>query len=236
MSTLVREFMDKLNYIARVPLKGPIVNILVEEFRPIAIDYSNIRNNSNTPISYEDILTSYQNVVLNSYEEGVSISTSGIEIGLLNDQQFGMYNTDYSEEFSLGDFRWVSAYLNGIRRKYILIDKGQITPKFLEDLVQNNVISSEERDHFVERLNTYYGVSAESLSLLTEGKLFKFSGAILAEPDFFFQDGWDLIHSPEYVAGNIEVSGSYIQRVYSRLQNSGVSEFIIDQLKGMMQK
>lgn len=219
--------LSKLNKAVRTSIKNYVTDILVEEFRPIAADYVNIRNNGETKVELSDVVSAYRAMTENNFEENVKISLKGVTIGLGDEVRLGYSSIDYSEEFDTSDFRWFSAYLKGIRRKYILINRNVITQSYLDSLVENKVISLDERNHFVERLNVYYSSGPELESLITNGQVFKFAGAVLLDPDFFFYEGWDLIHSPAFVALNIENNVNYFSRVISRLGEGDLSKLLI---------
>jgi hypothetical protein len=219
--------LNNLNKAVKTSIKNYVVGVLVEEFRPIASDYVNIRNNGTTKVEISDVMSAFRLMMENNFEENVKISLKSITIGLGDEVRLGYNSIDYSEEFSVSDFRWFSAYIKGVRRRYILINRNTITQSYLDELVENKVISFDERNHFIERISLYYSSNPEVKELITEGKVFKFGGAVMLDPDFFFYEGWDLIHSPSFVALNIENNVNYFSRVFSRLGEGDLSKLLI---------
>jgi hypothetical protein len=210
--------------------KENFISLVVEEFKPILHDFLSIRNPSfegEYQDSEESILEAFKEFISGDFDKNISVTNDGISIGVGDKEALGFGLTDFSTSESLSGFKWVYPYIDGTRSEYIFLNAEKI-PSLLFDLVDSKAISREEVGFYLDRLNFYTGVSPQSLELRRSGKLLLFAGGVLIEPDFFFQDGWDKVLSPEYFSSNIETGYKFLENVSNRISEENIFQTAIE--------
>ena len=184
--------------------KSKILDIIVEEFIPIAQDYMEINppfEGEGSP-SLNDTVKSFRELLSTQYDSNIIVTNDEISIGFADKRSLGAGVVDVSRAEGL---EWVNFYISGHRNRKVFLDL-----ELISDMIREGDIQELDLFRFERTVDGY----------MDDNSVIKFGKGVLLDIDRFEQDGWpEILPDSELgrITGGIEKDFMFITNALSKI-------------------